>query len=357
MKRYSVLRNNQESGPFTLAQLKAVGITETDLVWIEGESTSWKYPTEIKELQTIVEAAPKHPSGTGQKISQTIKSNEGLQPFSQNNDIGYTRSHTKTVDAVDEYFSSTKEDFNWNPKKQRLNLSSITANLFGMGVLLIGVMLCAFVVKKLVDHFEFQPEVASAEAIEITSQNSLVSASTNAAKATNQSLLAPMTLGISAAKTDSTNTGTKKPDKPLVQEAGAGAAVEEPTEKIPAGAQQETQETASSSTSEEKAREEVKETKAEEAPKRTASLSITANDYKVGVFGGISNLELTVSNPSSVAVEKATVEVEFLKPNGSVIKSQTFSVENISAGGSKTLAVPSSSRGVKVRYHATVAAE
>jgi hypothetical protein len=93
--------------------------------------------------------------------------------------------------------------------------------------------------------------------------------------------------------------------------------------------------------------EEKKETPAE---KKVPTLGVTANDYKVGMFGGVSNLELSISNPSSVAVSKATIEVEFLKPNGSVVKSEVLSIENISPGGAKKLSVPSSGRGVKVRY-------
>jgi hypothetical protein len=81
----------------------------------------------------------------------------------------------------------------------------------------------------------------------------------------------------------------------------------------------------------------------------TASVGVIANDYKVGLFGGISGLQILVTNSTSENIENAIIEVAFLKPNGAVVKTELVSVQQIAAGGSKTAAVPSSSRGVKVR--------
>ena len=50
MDTYHLLRDNRESGPYTAKELKAKGLFSTDLLWIEGESTSWKTPAEFPEL-------------------------------------------------------------------------------------------------------------------------------------------------------------------------------------------------------------------------------------------------------------------------------------------------------------------
>ncbi|MBX3253626.1 MAG: hypothetical protein KF862_05745 [Chitinophagaceae bacterium] len=50
MKEYLLLRNNAQSGPYTLDELRAIGLRAYDLVWIENKSFSWKYPSEISEL-------------------------------------------------------------------------------------------------------------------------------------------------------------------------------------------------------------------------------------------------------------------------------------------------------------------
>ncbi len=69
------------------------------------------------------------------------------------------------------------------------------------------------------------------------------------------------------------------------------------------------------------------------------------------MLGGISGLEISVTNYTNEAIDNAVIEIEYLKPNGSVAKSQIVTAQNLAPGASKTIAVPSSNRGVKVRYH------
>ncbi len=54
---YYLLRNNQESGPYTVKELQAQTLFTTDLIWINGESTCWKYPSEFDELKGFVKEA------------------------------------------------------------------------------------------------------------------------------------------------------------------------------------------------------------------------------------------------------------------------------------------------------------
>jgi hypothetical protein len=85
-------------------------------------------------------------------------------------------------------------------------------------------------------------------------------------------------------------------------------------------------------------------------PSSKNSVELSANDYKVGLFGGVSGLQILVTNSTSQNLENLLVEVEFLKSNGKVVKTEILSVSNIASGTSKSVAVPSSNRGVKVRY-------
>ena len=57
MPAYLLLRNNIQSGPYSLEELKVSGIRATDLLWVEGRSSAWRYPDEIEELQACVLAA------------------------------------------------------------------------------------------------------------------------------------------------------------------------------------------------------------------------------------------------------------------------------------------------------------
>ena len=105
------------------------------------------------------------------------------------------------------------------------------------------------------------------------------------------------------------------------------------------------------SAAEAKAEEESEKLKpAEEKTEAKLSLRLSANNYDVGFLGGISNLQISVSNPSSQEVSKALVEVEFLRKNGKVVGTQTVTVTGIAPGGSKTISIPDNNRGVSVRY-------
>ena len=45
MKKYLLLRDNKESGPWTIEELKDRELRPMDLVWLENYSTAWAYVT------------------------------------------------------------------------------------------------------------------------------------------------------------------------------------------------------------------------------------------------------------------------------------------------------------------------
>ena len=50
-KVYLLLRSNRQTGPFDLQELLQQNLKPFDLVWIEGRSFGWKYPSEIDTLK------------------------------------------------------------------------------------------------------------------------------------------------------------------------------------------------------------------------------------------------------------------------------------------------------------------
>ncbi|HTE27208.1 hypothetical protein [Flavitalea sp.] len=61
MNRYLLLRDNKQSGPYSVPELIEKGIKAYDLVWLDGKSAAWRYPSEIEELKAyapIVEEQP-----------------------------------------------------------------------------------------------------------------------------------------------------------------------------------------------------------------------------------------------------------------------------------------------------------
>ncbi|HLI93060.1 MAG TPA: GYF domain-containing protein, partial [Puia sp.] len=58
---YLLLRDNKQTGPYTLDELKAKGMKAYDLVWVEGRSAAWRYPSEIDELRAFAPAVEEQP--------------------------------------------------------------------------------------------------------------------------------------------------------------------------------------------------------------------------------------------------------------------------------------------------------
>lgn len=45
---YLLLRNNQQTGPFTIGELWQQQLESSDMIWIEGKSTAWTYLSELE---------------------------------------------------------------------------------------------------------------------------------------------------------------------------------------------------------------------------------------------------------------------------------------------------------------------
>jgi hypothetical protein len=70
----------------------------------------------------------------------------------------------------------------------------------------------------------------------------------------------------------------------------------------------------------------------------------------VGVFGGISNLQLKVHNGSPHPIDRINVAIQYLKPNGSVIETDNYVLYSLKPFSTKLLAVPDTRRGVRIKY-------
>ncbi len=58
---YLLLRNNKQSGPYSLEELKSMGLKAYDLVWLEGKSAAWRYPCEIEDLKSFAPQVEEQP--------------------------------------------------------------------------------------------------------------------------------------------------------------------------------------------------------------------------------------------------------------------------------------------------------
>jgi hypothetical protein len=58
MSSYLLLRNNKESGPFTMDEIKGMSLKPYDLLWAVGKSAAWRYPGEMPELKSFAPPVP-----------------------------------------------------------------------------------------------------------------------------------------------------------------------------------------------------------------------------------------------------------------------------------------------------------
>ncbi|HMH23085.1 MAG TPA: hypothetical protein VK563_14975 [Puia sp.] len=61
MTKYLLLRDNKQTGPYDLDELKAKGLKAYDLVWIDGKSAAWRYPSEVDDLKSFAPAVEEQP--------------------------------------------------------------------------------------------------------------------------------------------------------------------------------------------------------------------------------------------------------------------------------------------------------
>lgn len=295
MKKYLLLRNNLESGPYSVEQLASIGLLPLDLIWIEDESTGWKYPEEIEALASLIQynstSSPQEnnssnnkkisvllPSGPDQK-SKTDHAYSSL-PFTETNFFSDEANAIKTIEEINETDKLSEEK---KPIWKKRFSPTITA---GVIATCIGVMIGAFVIKEFVDDY--------------------VSETTQ--------------------ETAATPILDREPT-PVANENFQNALV---TEIVPV----------------------YKNTTLKKAKHTDIKkhLNIKANEYKVGLFGGINGLQLTVFNTSDQMADKVIVAVDYLKPNGSVVQSENVLFSSIKPKEAQTIGIPASKRGVKIKY-------
>ena len=70
-KVYLLLRDNKQTGPHSLEELLQLGLKPYDLIWVEGRSCGWSYPSEINALKPYTEAVPAAPAQSTESMPST----------------------------------------------------------------------------------------------------------------------------------------------------------------------------------------------------------------------------------------------------------------------------------------------
>jgi hypothetical protein len=272
MSNYLLLRDDQQIGPYTFEQLKAIGLEPTDLVWVQGRSDGWTSAVDVEELKELI----RMPGKTGQANALPGFQNSGLafERFTSNESPGLETKYSRPLEEIKEMYVQHLQ----KTGKTKWYKAALAAEI--VAVMVLG----GLVVKYSMD----------------------------------------------------------KPEEVQIKE--AGAAVVPPSGEAVTNSQN-----FQNALSKEFIPYEAKPKKIK--PKDLKKLvSVQVNNYEVKLLGGIKNLDVTVQNFSEHLLDEVTIKIDYLKPKGEVINSEVVTINNIKSGEAKTIEVPPSSRGVKVKY-------
>lgn len=79
-------------------------------------------------------------------------------------------------------------------------------------------------------------------------------------------------------------------------------------------------------------------------------VNVSSNNYHVVALGGIRNLQLTVSNDSKYVLDNVTVEVQYVKANQQLLKTESVHFKSVAPNGTLTIRLPDTNRGMKVNF-------
>lgn len=77
-------------------------------------------------------------------------------------------------------------------------------------------------------------------------------------------------------------------------------------------------------------------------------IRVTTNEYSYNEFGGISNLDIIVTNDTDYMLNEVNVNVDYIKDGGGIFKSEIVTLNNIPAHQNKSVSAPESNRGTSI---------
>lgn len=362
---YILLRNNIESSSLSFEDIKEIGLQSTDLIWVECQSVCWQQPSEISELKEIVAteeqlmiekkldlidnktAVEKNIETSASFISEFPEMDQYGNPendkttLTKKKGVGLKTNFIPQKDELKELHINYPEQ----KEKQLFTLSEMKLPENAKRILLYtGLVLSGALIMLLIKSFDSKkplvvqeqkqeapiPNTTNEVLLEAPETDSLLTAGLEEIKATEETLFDPRSFeqqqAIASNKKKTSSKNDRTSTTPIANETADHTPTQLPIQK------------------------EVRKIPIENI---AAKLSIAANDYNVGSFGGIKNLELSLQNKSQYLLDKVTVKIEYLNPEGKTVNSEHIYFQSIQAGDAATIPVEKSKRGVTIDYKIT----
>jgi hypothetical protein len=438
---YLLLRDNKQSGPLSLEELKTMGLKAYDLVWVEGKSAAWRYPCEIQELSAFAPAVEEQPfdrfykkaaaveangnsslpskpasepasapassplftrepstvsgkriiyvtmpagASSGRNSAGSAAGNRPVQPApapvsSDPAPATYKSESTPSVYNFEDNYSQSYSDERSiveippRSKKQRSAgfVKPLAIGLCILALLAAGIFIGLSINK---DSPGYQQKIASKitgadkeQPNHTTAQQLPVPAVTSDPVPTTTR---PDTIAtiVGQESVRQVGVGQTSPSVPQVSKAPRTTAPKErpanpKTQALLLPASKDSASGTLAVVHREAAHRADPEEKTENTntdKDATTKLNIAsqvvagANGYTVGTFGGISDLQVTVTNRSAYPLDLVVVEVQYIQSNKKIYKTENLYYRGIGAGSALMQEAPKSSRGIRVQYKITM---
>jgi hypothetical protein len=369
MSSYLLLRNNKESGPFTIDEIKGMSLKSYDLLWVVGKSAAWRYPGEIAEIKSFAPPVPEQPDDKYRKvkadntntISKETRSQEVIYPVksiyvnlpSEKKQVFVHREKLLTEQNYSEKLLPESDSSDLYPKKENrsvrlsgkiLWISTITL-LFGAG------LLTGFVISDRgkyfskddihtqTGHLRYPSGVTSKKEIllptseKVTADNTIVQSGESASILSEPLKTTKQLTKKNTVYTNkkSPNNGTSKKDTSMVQK--SIVLISNPNDSLKKNVSDKT----------------VLYQKIKAHPENY--IDLVTGRYSTGVFGGISSFPVTVTNNSAIVMDQVIISIDYIQNNEKIFKTENICFTGLEPGENVTMRAPKSTRGVKVATH------
>jgi len=376
MSSYLLLRNNQESGPFTMEEIKGMSLKAYDLLWVVGKSAAWRYPGEIAELKSFAPPVPEQFSDSFYKKTNsenTVTDAAAKKSESSNtreNKIQRTAPYRSVyvnlpADKKQASLSTTRmiSDSSLTPETgQELNndfsdllykRKTTPAIWFSGKVLWVSTVLLLFGAGILTGFFisdrrnffstdANHPQTPSVDHPEpLNSKKEISSQLLSSGAGMNQTAikidsskktgLFPGKLLSGIGKKNLKNNINKKD---TVASPVPSYSTMKPNDSLRQNAFSKT---------------ETVYEKIRAHPENYVNL--VTGRYSTGLFGGISSFPVTITNNSTVMLDVIIIDIDYIQNNGKIFKTESLSVNDLEPGETLTLKAPKSPRGTKIATH------
>jgi hypothetical protein len=78
-------------------------------------------------------------------------------------------------------------------------------------------------------------------------------------------------------------------------------------------------------------------------------IHVSLNNYSTGLFGGVRNIRVIVNNSTDYLLDNVMVDVQYLKSDGSVFKTETVNINSIQPDSTISVPAPESRRGMSAK--------